>query len=130
MKKIFKILSIILLVLFILSVLWVSVKFIYPSYYSAKGTQYLNNGEIEKAEESFKKSAELGSSVGMYKLAELYEFMGNIGLAMEYYEQAAEKGEKRAYCGLERIYRQEDNIDKARTAEQMNRFLNKGCETE
>ena len=64
----------------------------------------------------------------MYKLALLYEYTENTAKAKEYYELAAENGERRAYCGLERIYKQEGNIEKSRTAEQMNRFLNKSCE--
>lgn len=128
MKKVFKITGIISFVVLIMFVIWVIIKLLYPSYYSAKGTEYLKTGEIHKAEESFKKSADLGSSVGMYKLALLYEYTENTAKAKEYYELAAENGERRAYCGLERIYKQEGNIEKSKTAEQMNRFLNKSCE--
>ena len=126
MKK-FKFIKFIFLGLFILFVVWFLIKFGYPSYHSAKGTEFLKKGEIEKAEVSFKKSADLGSSVGMYKLAQLYEYTQNIVLAKKYYKLAAENGEGRSYCGLARIYKQEGNIKEYETAEQMNRFQNKGC---
>ena len=60
MKK-FKFIKFIFLGLFILFVVWFLIKFGYPSYHSAQGTELLKKGEIEKAEISFKKSADLGS---------------------------------------------------------------------
>lgn len=117
-----------LLIIIILSIIiFVGVKFGYPSYYSAKGTQYFKEGNLEEAEDNFKKSAELESSVGMLKLGNLYEYQKKDNLAEKYYKKALDNGEKRAACGLERIYRKYGNTEEIKIYEQFNSFMNESC---